>query len=175
MIFVGLLRVRGNRKLRFLTITLAVMTLAELFIESINLLWHFGSYIQYPIRNGFIINFVFAILACMYAERMFTTEVAQTEDSNGQGFEWVSLAGLLVTVILFAIFVSIYSRHPGMEVRSVFHIVLVMMLISFAGYAAVLFWQNGAHYSLSLMILCTELLCYGFIMYGGPTYVTGYS
>lgn len=175
VIFVGLLRVRGNRKLRFLTITLAVMTLAELFIESINLLWHFGSYIQYPIRNGFIINFVFAILACMYAERMFTTEVAQTEDSNGQGFEWVSLAGLLVTVILFAIFVSIYSRHPGMEVRSVFHIVLVMMLISFAGYAAVLFWQNGAHYSLSLMILCTELLCYGFIMYGGPTYVTGYS
>jgi uncharacterized membrane protein YfhO len=106
---------------------------------------------------------------------MFTTEGAQTEDSNGQGFEWVSLAGLLVTVILFAIFVSIYSRHPGMEVRSVFHIVLVMMIISFAGYAAVLFWQNGAHYSLSLMILCTELLCYGFIMYGGPTYVTGYS
>ena len=167
VIFAGLIRVRGNRKLRFLTITLAVMTLAELFIESINLFWHFGSYIQYPIRNGFVINFVFAVLACMYAERMFK--------EGDQGFEWVSLAGLSVTVILFAAFVSIYSRHPGMQVRSVFHIVLVMMLISFAGYAAILFWKNGAHYSLSLMLLCTELLCYSYIMYGGPSYVTGYS
>ncbi len=186
IIFVGLIRVRGNRKLRFLTITLAVMTLAELFIESINLLWHFGSYIQYPIRNGFIINFVFAILACMYAERMFNSNTAgnpagpdtdkgEEGDNDGPGFEKISLAGLSVTVILFAIFAALYSGHPGMEVRSVFHIVLVMMLLCFAGYTAILFWKNGIHYSLCLMFLCTELLCYGYIMYGGPTYITGYS
>ncbi len=167
VIFVGLIRVWKNRKLRFITIGLIVIVASELFIESINLLWHFGSYIHYPIRNGFMINFSFALLASMYAERLF-------KEDEEPGFERISLAGLLVSVILFAVFAGLYSRHPGMQLRSLFHVTAAMMLLSFVGYVGLLFWRNGAHYSLSLMILCTELLCYGFLMYGKPAYVTGY-
>ncbi len=167
LIFTGLIRVWKNRKLRFLTIGLIIIVSSELFIESINLLWHFGSYIHYPIRNGFMINFSFALLASMFAERMF-------KEGEDPGFEKASLAGLLVSVILFAVFAGLYLRHPGMQLRSVFHVTAAMMLLSFLGYAVILLWKNGAHYSLAVMILGTELLCYGFLMYGKPTYVTGY-
>ena len=164
VIFTGLIRVWKNRRLRFFSISLIILMTAELFVEGINLCWHFGSYIQYPIRNGFIINFCFAMLACMYAERMFD----EKPDKH-------AIYGLVISGILFAAFVFLYGRHPGMELRSVFHITALMMLLSFTGYVVIFFWDNGAHYTLTLMILCTELLCYGFLMYGKPAFVTGYA
>ena len=164
VICIGLLRLWNKKRLRFMAIGMIILMVSELFLESINLIWHFGSYVQYPIRNGFIINFTFAVLASMYAERLFQ-----------ENFESVSFLGLLVTILLFTIFVLLYNRHPGMQVRSVFHITAAMMLVSFAGYFILLFWKKGAHYSLTLMILCTELLCYGFLLYGKPAFITGYT
>lgn len=190
VIFVGWFRVK-SRRLRFFSVGLLFLMLLELILESVNLIWHFGSYVQYPIRNGFIISFSAASLAGMYAERMYARkkeEPQQTEEqpsgaeskteSDGKeriaGIEKSALPGILVSVILFGAFALLYQRHPGMPLRSVFHIVALLMAVCFVFYSGILFWKKGAYYSLCLIFLCFELLSYGFLMYGEPDFVTGY-
>ncbi|MCR4923813.1 MAG: YfhO family protein [Lachnospiraceae bacterium] len=164
VIFVGFFKARGGRKRSFMTLSLLFVMLLELFLESVNLIWHFGSYVQYPIRNGFIIYFVLAMLCCTYAEDLVKSE-----------FERVSLVGLVIPVILFILFVYLYSNHRGILLRTAFHITGLMMLISFIIYVLLLFWKSARHFSLAIIILCTELLCFGHFMYGRPGYVSGYS
>ncbi|MBQ7562571.1 MAG: YfhO family protein [Lachnospiraceae bacterium] len=208
VIFVGWIRVR-SRRLRFFSVGLLFLMLLELVLESVNLIWHFGSYVQYPIRNGFIISFSVASLAGMYAERLFTRKkeaeakpvmITITEDpapekedtkeipsdadrshsteSNGSGMimgiEPSALPGIVVSVILFGAFALLYKRHPGMQLRTVFHITALLMVLCFIGYTLILLWKKGIHYSLCLILLCFELLSYGFLMYGEPDFVTGY-
>ncbi|MCR5790250.1 MAG: YfhO family protein [Lachnospiraceae bacterium] len=165
VILTGLIRYRKKRRERFMTIGLILMMILELFLESINLIWHFGSYVQYPIRNGFIIAFVFLTLACHYAEKLFENKTV----------EKASFLGLSVTVLVFAAFAVLYGRHPGMQIRTVLHITAALMLTAFIGYLLLFFWKGGAHYSLSLMIVCTEILCTGLLLYGKPSFITGYS
>ena len=62
IITVGIIKNRKDKKQVFMSVSLILMVVLELFFESINLIWHFGSYVQYPIRNGFIIYFVFAVV-----------------------------------------------------------------------------------------------------------------
>ncbi|MCR5108689.1 MAG: YfhO family protein [Lachnospiraceae bacterium] len=163
IILTGMIRLKNTKKSIFMTVSLILIMCLELFIESINLIWHFGSYVQYPIRNGFIIYFVLAILACSYAQRLFK-----------EGFERISLAGIVVSLIVFVIFSYVFNLHKGMSVRSVFHAVAVMMAVSFFLYLFMFLWKGGRHYSFSLVILISEILCFGFIMYGKPGFVTGY-
>ena len=68
IILTGLLKRKKSKKSVFIVLTLILLMVLELFFESINLIWHFGSYIQYPIRNGFMINFVFGAVACFFAQ-----------------------------------------------------------------------------------------------------------
>ncbi len=87
IIITGMIRFRKEYKELLMALSLILLMVLELFFESINLIWHFGSYIQYPIRNGFIIYFVFAHLACFYAGKLmasgYADEVSGEEKSAG--------------------------------------------------------------------------------------------
>ncbi|MCR4738641.1 MAG: YfhO family protein [Lachnospiraceae bacterium] len=164
VIFAGIIKHRKNRRILFYTFSLILMMCLELFVESINLIWHFGSYVQYPIRNGFIIYFSLAYLACRFFEK---------DEKND--FEVLSLLGFPASLLMFFVFAFIYRKHPGMPVRSVFHITAAMMAVTFCVYLVLLIWKNGKHYSFMIMIFAAEILCYGFLMYGKPAFITGYS
>ncbi|MCR5233663.1 MAG: YfhO family protein [Lachnospiraceae bacterium] len=140
VILTGLIRYRKDKKLMFTTLSLILMMVLELFFESINLIWHFGSYVQYPIRNGFIINFVFAYLMCLYAGKMYGEEdvhshravdAEETEKVSDVGNGYLSFA---VTIFGFLIFIAFMRNHPGMQLRRVFHITSFMMLVTFICY-----------------------------------------
>ena len=60
-------RMRDRKRLIF-SLGILFVVCAELFVESINLLLHFGSYVGYPIRNGFILCFVVLTTACYYSK-----------------------------------------------------------------------------------------------------------
>lgn len=42
-----------------------------MFIEAVNLMWHFGSYNGYTLRNGYLIAFTLITLAAFYAQDLF--------------------------------------------------------------------------------------------------------
>jgi uncharacterized membrane protein len=47
------------------------IALLPMFVEGINLMWHFGSYNGYTLRNGFLIAFTLLCMGAYYAQKMF--------------------------------------------------------------------------------------------------------
>ncbi len=191
------------------TVLLILMMVLELFFESINLIWHFGSYVQYPIRNGFIIYFVFAYLSCYFAGEMYCKEAGEDADSEnadikdpeagraGSGRPYLSF---IFTVTGFLVFIAFYRNHPGMQLRSVFHMTSAIMAAAFVFYFVLLNIEElkkplhllkkdraeeeektalerrkSARYRWAAGVLVFEVLCYGFLLFGKPDFITGYS
>lgn len=216
------------------TVLLILMMVLELFFESINLIWHFGSYVQYPIRNGFIIYFVFAYLSCYFAGEMYCREAGRAADrehtdaehtdgehagnvrsdreyedegltdrahaeevQTGSGRPYLSF---IFTVTGFLVFIAFYRNHPGMQLRSVFHMTSAIMAAAFVFYFVLLNIEElkkplhllkknraeeeektalerrkSARYRWAAGVLVFEVLCYGFLLFGKPDFITGYS
>ena len=201
------------------TVLLILMMVLELFFESINLIWHFGSYVQYPIRNGFIIYFVFAYLSCYFAGEMYCEEDGEDADSENAGIKdpeagradgehvKAGYAGsgrpylsFIFTVMGFLVFIAFYRNHPGMQLRSVFHMTSAIMAAAFVFYFVLLNIEElkkplhllkkdrveeeektalerrkSARYRWAAGVLVFEVLCYGFLLFGKPDFITGYS
>jgi hypothetical protein len=208
VILTGIIRFRKERRTIVITASMILLMVLELFFESINLIWHFGSYVQYPIRNGFIINFVFAYLSCYFAGRLYGSEkvpgdgtarenAAGKADDEGQGDRaYVSIA---VTVVGFLVFIGFYRNHTGLPLRRVFHMTSAMMAVSFLFYMVILNIEeikqllrrfkagkeekaekgytgiNTVTYRWAAGVLVLEILCYGFLLFGKPDFITGYS
>lgn len=58
-------RGKAFRKQKTFFFSLIAMMVTPIFIESVNLMWHAGSYMDFPLRFGFMITFVL-ICACAY-------------------------------------------------------------------------------------------------------------
>lgn len=191
------------------TVLLILMMVLELFFESINLIWHFGSYVQYPIRNGFIIYFVFAYLSCYFAGEMYCKEDREDADSENAGIKdpEAGRAGsgrpylsFIFTVTGFLVFIAFYRNHPGMQLRSVFHMTSAIMAAAFVFYFVLLNIEElkkplhllkkdmveeeektalerrkSARYRWAAGVIVFEVLCYGFLLFGKPDFITGYS
>jgi hypothetical protein len=209
LLITGLIRFRKDHKMVFTSISMLLLVVLELFFESINLIWHFGSYVQYPIRNGFIIYFVFAFLACYYAGELYgeggpLAAVKPDEKWDKYNEKWYF--GFIFTLIGFLIFIAFYKTHMGMPIRSVFHITSLIMAVTFICYI-ILFnagtvditlpkpkkkkdsqdeevpevsvpeerhrFLPGYRWAAGLLVL--EVLCYGFLLFGTPDFVTGYA
>lgn len=219
LIVTGIIRFRKDHKMVFTSISMILLVVLELFFESINLIWHFGSYIQYPIRNGFIIYFVFAYLACYYAGELYgeggaegvlkVNGTASDTDETWNRYNEKWYFGFLFTLVAFLIFVGIYRTHTGMAVRSVFHMTSAIMAATFIFYL-ILFnaraldkplpefkrKKNGdgmgeagedvktegkqrksfcPSYKWAAGVLAFEVLCFGFLLFGKPDFITGYT
>ncbi len=165
VIMTGLIRFRKDRRLVFTTISMLVIVLAELFVESTNLMMHFGSYVHYPIRNGYIICFVFGYLMCEFAGRLYGDPDGQEQKS------YAAFITVPVTVIGFALFAMWLGSNRGMLFCNVLHVTAAMMAGALIYYLIVLKFK----YTLSWGIIACEILCYGLLLFGQPDFVLGYA
>lgn len=176
LIITGIIRCRKDRRMLFTSVFLLLLVLTELFIESTNLLMHFGSYVHYPIRNGYIICFVFGYLLCEYAARLYG------DDADWDRRSYIALSVLPVTVIGFWLFAKWISGNKGMPYRSVLHATAFIMAGTLVYYLLILNLPFNKHrlfpkgiYCLSWGIIACELLCYGYMLFGQPDFVLGYA
>ena len=202
VIFTGIIKLRKDHRAVFMSVTMILMMVLELFFESINRIWHFGSYVQYPIRNGFIIYFVFAYWMCYFAGQIYGGEIRENDESGQDGTD-NSIKGqylsFVFTVIGFLAFIAFYRNNPGMPLRRVFHITSAIMAVTFVYYLLVLNWgsfkhpirfvrrknleedgyiedtrRNGVRYGWAAGVIVCEVLCFGFLLFGKPEFITGY-
>ncbi len=174
LIFCGLLRFYKEKKSVFLVCGSILLMVLELFFESVNLIWHFGSYIQYPIRNGFMIYFVLAACACYYAQKLFEIKSSEKQAVSAKTIV-LFLAGFTVTALLIYAGTVLYANHPGLSLRTVFHITAAVMGASFLVYVCLLWLKGGRYRYGSTCLLVFELLFYTFLLIGKPAFITGYS
>ncbi|HOO28280.1 MAG TPA: YfhO family protein, partial [Lachnospiraceae bacterium] len=174
LIVCGLVKFRKEKKTVFLVCSAVLMMVLELFFESVNLMWHFGSYIQYPIRNGFMIYTVIASCACYYAGRLFPKEERGLFCGKKKQILKAG-AGLAVTAILAGIGIMLYRAHPGLQLRIVFHTTSIVMAAAFFLYLSFFVWKSGKYKYYSVFLLMAELIFYTFLLLGKPSFITGYS
>jgi uncharacterized membrane protein YfhO len=71
VIIVGIRKFKSDKKMTRYTLAMLGIALLPMIVEGINLMWHFGSYNGYTLRNGFLIAFTLISLAAYYGEKMF--------------------------------------------------------------------------------------------------------
>lgn len=71
VILIGLKKYKEDKKMCRVMACLLGIALLPMFVEGINLMWHFGSYNGYTLRNGFLIAFTLLCMGAYYAQKMF--------------------------------------------------------------------------------------------------------
>ena len=136
----------------------------ELFLESTNLLMHFGSYVGYPIRNGFIISFFVLSSACYYAQDI-PIKIDKTK------LKIQIPIGILMTVLLTTGLILFYQSRGALPLRQAFHITFAVCAITFLLYLFVLKKQG----IFMMFLLFSELIFFSVLLLGKPQFVTGYA
>ena len=163
-------------------IGMIIMVCLELLFESVNLMWHFGSYVGYPIRNGFIMSLVVLTAACYYTKRQKTDGSKDDEKS----LLYKLLLGSVSTAIIAGLVIYAYQSRTDWVLRSVFHLTALICGSSFLLYSGLLWSDQAAvragadrtrmfQHTAVVNLLLAELLIFAYIMLGKPAYTTGYS
>lgn len=181
VLVVGIVRdVAVNKKKSINRIIPIVCTLfiacAELFFENVNMILHFGSYVQYPIRNGFLIYFTVAIIASYYASRDDYLCVTDAERIPKILEKIRTLASKYCTLISIAIvaFSFVFSTYMiwqyrmfDMNLNDVVKMTMKIMLVFTALYILLVLVANKgiSVYACSIMIMI-EAAIYAFVFVG---------
>ena len=160
----GLYTFRKEKKTVITTIISLVVILSELVVEGVNLFWHFGSYVGYPIRNGYMIYFTVVVIACGFIEKIGTTSEPKKS--------FVNVMMSCVSACFVAVVGFIYYMEEGLTLRNVFHITSLVMFVTFIVYAVCIFINNGIIPKVMVMLVSAEIILIGFIMIGKPAYTS---
>lgn len=71
VIVIGLKKCWNDKKERNYIGAMLLLVLLPMVVQGTNLMWHFGSYNGYTLRNGFLIAFTLICIAAYFSEKMF--------------------------------------------------------------------------------------------------------
>ncbi len=157
---------RDWRKLAY-AIVCIFMFMSQLLLESIHLLLHFGSYVNYPVRNGFMIYCIMAAIAAKY----YSTKQDWGERVTSKGkLLLVAIEMIAVCFVTFG-FNYCYKKGPTRTDHDILIFTMgVMALFSLIHFALIAINK----YDYSICVWCLELLIFGIIMIGKPIYNSPY-
>lgn len=174
IIVVGIIEFRKEYKLVFHTAGSIFIICAELLFENINLLWHYGSYVHYPIRNGFMITFTLSALACLYIGKI--SEQGNADEKQAHFINRIlKIFAPIVSISALVVVLIFYKNHDALSVQQVFYILVAVMAFMTIIYWVLIVIQRDIDIKSVTIILASELLLYGYIFIGQPTYITGYA
>ena len=168
LIMAGVLKYRKEKKQIAFVVSAVLLVILELFFESINLIWHFGSYVQYPIRNGFMIYFVIATLGAYYSTRLYQEERIKLIWGH-------CIIGIAFTALISYFLIRGYLLHVPKTLRATFHLTVIVVAVSGCLYMLlILIKKKWALMYCGAVFLC-EMILFGFLLIGKPIFTTGYS
>ena len=168
IIAVGLFRFRKERK----TVTFAVLfcfyPCALIPFESINILWHLGTYYHYPIRCGYLIPFVLLTAGTYFCGRLFKDEEklpSIREHIIYPVFSIVSAASLVF------ITVTVYNSRRW-EIHELFNAWMIFACVMAVIYVLCLIIKRPDYIPL---FIAAELVCAAYAGFGCPNFYDHFS
>ena len=107
VIIMGLKKFKEEKNTIRYMISLLLISLLPIVVEGINLMWHFGSYNGYTLRNGYIVAFTLITVAAYFAQRMFEEVTADKKQLVKQ---------LVIFVAAAAVYAVIYNIIPSNDI-----------------------------------------------------------
>ncbi len=152
------------RKFNWYAISLIVIVMVQAIAEGTNIMWHFGSYNGYTLRNGYIIAFTLICLACAYADKVLVNDKTDKKKAVIQA---------VVTVVVCAVMAVVYDKLPVNSYVSAFiffiAVFVVMLVIHIIGVTVM---KNGYKVSIVISLVAVEVFIGAFAMTGPPKFYT---
>lgn len=151
-----------KRTMLYLGATLLI-SLLPVVVEGINLMWHFGSYNGYTLRNGYLAAFTLISAAAYFAQRMFVSSPAAKNTVIRQ------LVIFGAAALCFAVF---YNLMPS---NNFIIPALIVFAVIFA--AAFIFYSkkiksagNGFNFNTVAAFIAIEVFIGAYAMIGPPKF-----
>lgn len=163
VIIMGLKKFKEEKNTIRYMISLLLISLLPIVVEGINLMWHFGSYNGYTLRNGYIVAFTLIIVAAYFAQRMFEEVTADKKQLVKQ---------LVIFVVAAAVYAVIYNIIPSNDIILAAFILFIAIFI-----AAFIFYNKklkkdgiGFDFNTIIAIVAIEVFIGAYSLIGPPKF-----
>ena len=163
VIIMGLKKFKEEKNTIRYMISLLFISLLPIVVEGINLMWHFGSYNGYTLRNGYIVAFTLITVAAYFAQRMFEEVTADKKQLVKQ---------LVIFVVAAAVYAVIYNIIPSNDIILAAFILFIAIFI-----AAFIFYNKklkkdgiGFDFNTIIAIVAIEVFIGAYSLIGPPKF-----
>lgn len=163
VIIMGLKKFKEEKNTIRYMISLLLISLLPIVVEGINLMWHFGSYNGYTLRNGYIVAFTLITVAAYFAQRMFEEVTADKKQIVKQ---------LVILVVAAAVYAVIYNIIPSNDIILAAFILFIAIFI-----AAFIFYNKklkkdgiGFDFNTIIAIVAIEVFIGAYSLIGPPKF-----
>lgn len=163
VIIMGLKKFKEEKNTIRYMISLLLISLLPIVVEGINLMWHFGSYNGYTLRNGYIVAFSLITVAAYFAQRMFEEVTADKKQLVKQ---------LVIFVAAAAVYAVIYNIIPSNDIILAAFILFIAIFI-----AAFIFYNKklkkdgiGFDFNTIIAIVAIEIFIGAYSLIGPPKF-----
>ena len=163
VIIMGLKKFKEEKNTIRYIISLLLISLLPIVVEGINLMWHFGSYNGYTLRNGYIVAFTLITVAAYFAQRMFEEVTADKKQLVKQ---------LVIFVVAAAVYAVIYNIIPSNDIILAAFILFIAIFI-----AAFIFYNKklkkdgiGFDFNTIIAIVAIEVFIGAYSLIGPPKF-----
>lgn len=163
VIIMGLKKFKEEKNTIRYMISLLLISLLPIVVEGINLMWHFGSYNGYTLRNGYIVAFTLITVAAYFAQRMFEEVSADKKQLVKQ---------LVIFVVAAAVYAVIYNIIPSNDIILAAFILFIAIFI-----AAFIFYNKklkkdgiGFDFNTIIAIVAIEVFIGAYSLIGPPKF-----
>lgn len=164
----GLIRFRKDRRHTIFFFLFCMYPCALIVFESINLLWHMGTYYHYPIRCGYLVPITLLVSAAYYSERFEREHMV-----SGNYNKWTLIAVDFIALASCIRLISFYISHDTWPIEELFKVWVIFAVILALIYFVI--WCVIKQPVYLSAVLIAELAVTGFIGYGDPHFVDKYS
>lgn len=160
IVLIGFMKYSRDKRMRSYNCVVLVAVMIPVFVEGINIMWHFGSYNGYTLRNGFLIPFTLISMAGYYGQFMFAKKKVSLRELA------IQVAACLVYVVAFII---IHNAFPVIWERSATSLVLIELIAMTVVYVCYLTkLKDKMNYKRVLILVATELFVGAYALMGQP-------
>lgn len=163
VIIMGLKKFKEEKNTIRYMISLLLISLLPIVVEGINLMWHFGSYNGYTLRNGYIVAFTLITVAAYFAQRMFEEVTADKKQLVKQ---------LVIFVAAAVVYAVIYNIIPSNDIILAAFILFIAIFI-----AAFIFYNKklkkdgiGFDFNTIIAIVAIEVFIGAYSLIGPPKF-----
>jgi hypothetical protein len=163
VIIMGLKKFKEEKNTIRYMISLLLISLLPIVVEGINLMWHFGSYNGYTLRNGYIVAFTLITVAAYFAQRMFEEVTADKKQLVKQ---------LVIFVVAAAVYAVIYNIISSNDIILAAFILFIAIFI-----AAFIFYNKklkkdgiGFDFNTIIAIVAIEVFIGAYSLIGPPKF-----
>ena len=163
VIIMGIKIYKSDRKQLIYSVAMLVVALVPVLMEATNLMWHFGSYNGYTLRNGYLISFTLICIAAGMAEKMFADIPLKGAFYRRQ---------TAIVAVIGAVYVMIYNILPINNEMLAMAFFIMIFAIMFAVYMFMLIRKKEFNCKSVILVIALELFIGAYALIGPPKFYT---